>query len=532
MFFNGKSRRAFFSDVASIALLVKLGFAKAQGMLSGINKSDVYIPLKKFALVIGNRDYPDGKDLPPAQKNARDVHEALEYLEFKVTSYVDLDYEKMRLVLTEFIQEMKLISEHAIKGSVAILFYFCGHGFQTSGNNYIVPAGIDPSSQGAVNKSFNLMDDIINKLPNLYPGITIALIDACRTDPNVKKGVDDFNQILVPDGTIVFFASRAGRPALAPIDPLKNTFFTELLVEAFQNANGVTPIDDLFQIVSGKCLNTVSKFFKSIGVSFQPQWPESSSNLRGKFILRNQQLEKDRDKIYVEVSDEELKAAEKQLLLDEASKVTGIKVPDKQQADGQSSEASKLAQIEVKKLALAQKAKNLQAMEENWSIIQNTIKPTALIRLCEDFKKSYPTAVYMQTVEVILLGAKNALKAQRIADMTNDSLEDPAGAENMGYRDDLVDALRGDKDSAFRIAMMYQGGDKLMGFGQKSILPENPRKVEQWLKFSAELGNGIASWYLANIYIETGQQADSAKYERRAIELGFTPPPRLANRGY
>lgn len=519
-YYIDKSRRAFMSGIVAIALLGRYGYGKANEALSKISKiSDIYVPRKKFALVIANRDYPNGKDLPPAYKNAADIQEALEYLEFKVTSYTDLNHESMQLVLKEFIQQMRSISEGAPLGSVAVVFYFFGHGFQTSGQNYLVPAGIDPSSQDAVSKSFKLMDDIINKLPNRYPGITIALIDACRTDPLVRKGVDDFTQIVVPEGTIVFFATRAGRPALSPIDEKVNTFFTGTLVDAFQKANGVTPIDDLFQIVATKCLNQVSKILEKFGLKYLPQYPESTTNLRGKFVIRNRILELNREKKYQDVSEEELQLAKEAL---EAQKAAGAKVPEK----------PKVA-LDSKKLEKVQKLVDAKKIEERWAIIQQTIKPKALVRLCEEFIRDYPGAEYAQVAEVILVGSRKALDAQRIAALSSDNLEDQAG--NADYRDDLVKALRGDKDSAYRIALMYRGGSKLSALVQQESsngLLKNERRAEQWLKFSAELGNGIASWQLAEIYNGTGQQADAAKYERLAIELGYTPPPRLANRGY
>jgi len=63
-------------------------------------------------------------------------------------------------------------------------------------------------------------------------------------------------------------------------------------------------------------------------------------------------------------------------------------------------------------------------------------------------------------------------------------------------------------------------------------LQQAARRLEQWLRFAAQLGNGIASWQLAEIYSLRGQQGDAARYESRAIELGYRPPPRLSNRGY
>jgi hypothetical protein len=44
--------------------------------------------------------------------------------------------------------------------------------------------------------------------------------------------------------------------------------------------------------------------------------------------------------------------------------------------------------------------------------------------------------------------------------------------------------------------------------------------MEQWLHISAGLGNGLASWELAEYYNYGGRVADAARFEKRALELG------------
>lgn len=168
------------------------------------------------------------------------------------------------------------------------------------------------------------------------------------------------------------------------------------------------------------------------------------------------------------------------------------------------------------------KSAKAHSMEERWSAILKTIPPKLLVSLCREFKRDYPEAKYTPEAEKILKGARRALKSQLTAELADDTLE--MLAEEIHVRADLIKALRGDKEAAYRVATMYREGS--------NGLLKNERRTEQWLKFSAELGSAVASWKLAEIYLSTGQQADAAKYERRAIELGYEPPPRLSNRGY
>lgn len=442
-------------------------FAQSSG---GQPIQDIYAPRAKFALLIGNRDYPNRKDIAPAHKNVADLKDVLQYYEFKVKDYRDLDALEMMRVLTEFSAELRAVGETNLPGGVAVVFYFCGHGFQSAGRNYLVPARVDPSSEKALSSSLRLNEDILVALPQRYPGISIALIDACRTDPFVRKGVDDFNQIAAPEGTLVFFATRAGRPALAPISPDRNTFFAAAVVDVLREANGVTPIDDLFRIAALDCQARVKAEFDKVKLTILPQFPESSSNLRGRFVIRNRQLELQRSR-------------------PKGTTLTGV---------------------------------DPTVLEQRWEVLLTTLRPARLIRLCEDFEKDFPGSEYTQQIRVTIAGAQQALESQRSARLSGDLFEESAG--DKGYRDDLIKALRGDKDAAHRIAIAYRDGT--------SGVAASPRRAEQWLRFAAELGNGIASWELSEIYNQSGLVGEAARFEKKALDLGYRPPPRLATRGY
>jgi Caspase domain len=471
------NRRRLLTSSASLALasLCQTNFAFAQK--SGDPVVDAYVPREKYALLIGNRDYPKNKDIAPAHKNVTDVKEVLEYYEFKVTDYRDLDGPAMSRALVDFSATVRNANDAALPGGVAVVFYFCGHGFQSTGRNYLVPARIDPASEQALSQSLRLNEDVLAVFPQRYPGISIALIDACRTDPMVRKGVDDFNQIAAPEGMLVFFATRAGRPALAPISAERNTFFTGALVDVLRDANGVTPIDDLFQVVANECQARVKAEFDKAKLTIPPQFPESTTNLRGRFLIRNRQLELQRSE------------RRKQMISPSAGLPGGI---------------------------------DFSKLEERWRAIQDTLRPNRLIRQCEDFLRDFPGSEFEQQIKVSVAGARQALDSQRSAGLSGDLFEEVSGDKD--YRDDLTKALRGDKDAAHRIAASYRLG--------RSGLAVSFRRTEQWLRFAAELGNGIASWELSELYNQAGQVGDAARFEKKALELGYRPPPRLASRGY
>ncbi len=161
-------------------------------------------------------------------------------------------------------------------------------------------------------------------------------------------------------------------------------------------------------------------------------------------------------------------------------------------------------------------------MEARWQEIQATLRPTRLIVLCDEFERDFPSSQFGPQVKAMQAGARQAMEIQRSAALSGDLFEDAAG--DHGYRDNLIKAVRGDKNAAYQIALAYKKGT--------SGVIASPRRAEQWLRFSAELGNGRASWELAEIYNRQGLVADAAQFEKRALELGYQPAPRLPTRGY
>lgn len=159
-------------------------------------------------------------------------------------------------------------------------------------------------------------------------------------------------------------------------------------------------------------------------------------------------------------------------------------------------------------------------MERRWQELRQTLKPVAALKACEEFEREFPGSRHAAALRDIQSRAERAMAAQRTARIASDALEDEAG--DADYRVQLARALRGDGNAAHRIAGMYGSGS--------NGLPQHLRRQEQWLQFAAELGNGAASWQLAAILNRAGQWSDAAKYEQRAVDQGYRPPPRLPTR--
>lgn len=159
-------------------------------------------------------------------------------------------------------------------------------------------------------------------------------------------------------------------------------------------------------------------------------------------------------------------------------------------------------------------------METRWQQVQKTVHPEILIKRSAEFRMDFPKSRYAQANKKISVGARKAFQAQQEAKLSTDAIEEPTG--NQAYHDELIQAMRGNKDSAYRVAKMYGKGTQ--------GLPKDPHRTEQWLRIAAELGLGKASWEVANVYNRNGQMADAAKFEARAVRDGFVIPPRIPNR--
>ncbi|MDB5866737.1 MAG: hypothetical protein JWO70_4543 [Betaproteobacteria bacterium] len=87
------------------------------------------------------------------------------------------------------------------------------------------------------------------------------------------------------------------------------------------------------------------------------------------------------------------------------------------------------------------------------------------------------------------------------------------------FRKEQDRGLAGDKDAALRVAQMYKSGS--------NGVPRDERRMLQWLLHASSLNNGAASYQLYQHYLDLKLDRDAVFFENRAVEQGFTPPPRL-----
>jgi len=422
---------------------------KAPGDITGQDAAEAGTT-RRIALLVCCGSYPDGKNIQPARKNGRDLEAALRRQRFDVEVEFDLDLPRFAAAIERFRQRLATLPGD---GRTIALIYFVGHGMQVEGRNYLLPSGVGIDDPKAKERSINLQDQVLAAFPQRYPGLGIAVIDACRdsAEPDDKAG--SFNYSTAPAGCVVAFSASAGQVSLSPSDPTKNSFYTGELVQVLNEVDTETPITDIFELTRLRVEKTMASHPAAI-VRKLAQRPHMTSGQTGVFVLGRAR------------SEAEVRSAA---------------------AEAYARQAAILLPQDVKREA-------------------------------EDFLRTYPKSRYDAQVRVAQSGAEDALRAlsSRFVRLSSSAFSSAKGDER--FMEDLRKALRGDKDAAGRVAVMYREGRN----GQTA----NPQRGEQWLRYSALLGNAIACYELYRTLAERGDP-DAEFFGPEAIRLGYQPPKAL-----
>ncbi len=210
----------------------------------------------RLALLMGNSVYPEPYDLPPIPKNVYDLKAVLQKRGFTVTHALNDDLGESRKTLETFMQQAA-----AAPADATLFFYFSGHGVQVDATNLLLPAGSNPAGKpdSLRSGSVRLLDDVVGRIPPRKGGLLVAVIDACRT--SLRAGADDgLNQVVAPPDCLIAFSTGAGRPAVAPADATRNTFYTASLVRLLETTSDQTQFRDLFQLVRTDVRETMLNF--------------------------------------------------------------------------------------------------------------------------------------------------------------------------------------------------------------------------------------------------------------------------------
>jgi hypothetical protein len=380
-----RRRRVLQWGAAGAGLLGGSGWVRAQPAGDNATESP---SAPRLALLIGNREYPEGDFLPPIHKNVHDLSAALQQRGFKVTEALDLDLAQAGAAMQAFAAQVR-----AAPPDATVLFYFSGHGAQVDAENLLVSARTSPRAQAdvLVRNSLVLSKDVIGQLPRRPAGLTIAIVDACRTSlRDVVKG-EGLNQVEAPPGCLIAFATGAGRPAISPADDKRNTFYTASLVKLLASSSDDITFSDLFRLVKYDVQDTMLNHPVALLRQFA-QYP---------FIAENTQVRR---------------------------RLSPAPPPPPRVVD--------------------------DTENEDWSQLEGLLWPADVERLASSFLEKHPESRRAGSAQVALKGARDAatILHRKEVGLYRSSFQ---ARSEPALLAEIAKAGRGDKDAAARIARLY-----------------------------------------------------------------------------
>jgi uncharacterized caspase-like protein len=185
---------------------------------------------RRLALVIGNDSYQNVQPLKNARSDAKAIAAELKAVGFDVTLKQDLTQKMMKSALRDF--------KAQVAGGDEVVFYFSGHGVQFGGTNFLVPVDITADSEAQVADDAVPLQRILDDLTEQKARFSLAIIDACRSNPFKEAGRAIGGRGLVPvtpaTGQMIMYSAGAGQAALdnlGPHDANPNGVFTRVLIQ-------------------------------------------------------------------------------------------------------------------------------------------------------------------------------------------------------------------------------------------------------------------------------------------------------------
>jgi hypothetical protein len=181
---------------------------------------------QKYALVIGNGAYTNITRLNNPVNDANDMTAALQGLGFQVDKVLNGSLDQMENAVIRLKNRLS-----ANTGSYGFFFY-AGHGVQSSGENYLIPADANIASESFLRTKALHMQAVLDELNQAGNALNIVVLDACRDNPfswarSGSRGLQVVGS--QPADSIIVYATSAGSTAADGTG--RNGLFTEQLLK-------------------------------------------------------------------------------------------------------------------------------------------------------------------------------------------------------------------------------------------------------------------------------------------------------------
>ena len=181
---------------------------------------------ERFALVIGNGAYTSVSKLKNPVNDATDMAAALKSIGFQVELLADSNLQDMESAVVRLGNKLS-----QSPGSYGFFFY-SGHGVQSNGTNYLIPADANIASEAFLRTKALAAQDVLDTLLMAKNDLNVVVLDACRDNPFgwTRSGARGLAVVgIQPSGSIIVYSTSAG--SVAQDGEGRNGLFTSRLLK-------------------------------------------------------------------------------------------------------------------------------------------------------------------------------------------------------------------------------------------------------------------------------------------------------------
>jgi uncharacterized caspase-like protein len=276
MIVNSREKQSIVRNTWAFALTLALG-ACAHRSIAQVEQLPE--PSKRFALIVGVEDYSDGiTTLKGPDKDAHEIKRALEtYAGFPGDQIDILTSEEKDGSKPSHNQILKRLDRFAslVPKDGLLVFAFSGHGTEENNEVFLLPSDAELGSPTLIENTSISLKVLREAISRIKVKQVIILLDACRDNPEVSKGVGDnhltsayrmkgtdWNKVNTGiEAFAVVYATEEGKRAyIAPAQ--KQGYFSLEFVEALsgkaKDANNLVTLGSLVTFLQDRVPKMVS----------------------------------------------------------------------------------------------------------------------------------------------------------------------------------------------------------------------------------------------------------------------------------